>query len=59
MPEIPRLGEQLIQLKMITPQQLQTALKIQANDGGRLGPILISLGYVTRQEIEANLPDIR
>jgi len=53
------LGEQLILLKMITPQQLQTALKIQENDGGRLGPILISLGYVTRQEIEANLPDIR
>ncbi|MFY9812829.1 MAG: hypothetical protein WBL37_08875 [Dehalococcoidales bacterium] len=46
-------------MKMITPQQLQTALKIQENDGGRLGPILISLGYVTRQEIEANLPDIR
>ena len=48
MPEIPRLGEQLILLKMITPQQLQTALKIQENDGGRLGPILISIGYVTR-----------
>ena len=59
MPEIPRLGEQLILLKMITPQQLQTALKIQENDGGRLGSILLSLGYITRQEIEANLPDMR
>jgi hypothetical protein len=53
------LGEQLILRKIITQHQLQTALKVQQNDGGRLGPILIYLGYATRQEIEANLPDIR
>jgi hypothetical protein len=59
MTEIPKLGEQLILLKIITLQQLQHALKIQQNDVGRLGAILVSLGYVTQQEIEANLPDIR
>ena len=59
MADIPRLGEYLTLHKIITPQQLQTALKVQENDGGRLGTILLSLGYVTRQEIEANLPDIR
>ena len=59
MADIPRLGEYLILHKIITPQQLQIALKVQENDGGRLGTILLSLGYVTRQEIEANLPDIR
>lgn len=59
MADILKLGEQLILRKIITRQQLQTALKIQQNDGGRLGPILIYLGYATRQDIEANLPDIR
>ena len=59
MADIPKLGEQLILRKIITRQQLQTALKIQQNDGGRLGPILIYLGYAARQDIEANLPDIR
>ena len=59
MADIPRLGEYLILHKIITPQQLQIALKVQESDGGRLGTILLSLGYVTRQEIEVNLPDIR
>lgn len=59
MADIPKLGEYLILNKIITRQQLETALKIQENDGGRLGSILLSLGYVSRQEIEANLPDIR
>ena len=59
MADIPKLGEHLILRKVITPQQLATALKVQQNDGGWLGSILLSLGYGTRQEIEANLPDIR
>jgi hypothetical protein len=59
MADIPKLGEYLILHKIITPQQLATALKVQENDGGRLGSILLSLGYITRQEIEANLPDMR
>jgi hypothetical protein len=59
MAELPRLGEELIRRRIITPQQLQQALKIQQNDGGRLGPLLVSLGYVTQQEIDANVPDIR
>jgi hypothetical protein len=54
-----RLGEQLVQQRIISAQQLQTALKIQERDGGRLGSILVSLGYISQQEIEANLPDMR
>jgi glycosyltransferase XagB len=54
MASVPRLGEQLVLRKVITPQQLEKALEIQQNDGGRLGSILVSLGYATAREIEEN-----
>lgn len=47
-----RLGEDLILHNVITEQQLETALKIQEVDGGRLGPILASLGYATIEDID-------
>jgi hypothetical protein len=59
MDDMPKLGEYLIRRKLITRQQLETALKIQENNDGRPGSILLSLRYITRQKIEANLPDIR
>ena len=51
-----RLGEELILHKIITPQQLETALKVQEVDGGRLGPILTSLGYATIEDTDKFSP---
>jgi hypothetical protein len=46
-----KLGEILIHYKIITPEQLEEGLKIQKNNGKRIGEILISLGRVTQDEI--------
>ena len=46
-----RLGELLLGRKMITQEQLQHALKVQANKGGLLGQILVSLGYTTEEAV--------
>ncbi len=45
-----RLGEWLVQMGCITPQQLQEALEIQRTTGKRLGETLIELGYLTRED---------
>jgi len=41
-----RIGEILIRKGLITPEQLEEALEIQKRHGGRIGWILVSLGYV-------------
>lgn len=43
-----KLGERLIQVKAITPQQLKYAIRYQEQNGGRLGDILISLGFIEK-----------
>ncbi|MGA7878116.1 MAG: PilT/PilU family type 4a pilus ATPase [Desulfoferrobacter sp.] len=40
------LGESLVQEGLLTPEQLQHALKIQARRGQKLGSILVGLGYI-------------
>jgi type IV pilus assembly protein PilB len=50
-----RIGELLLKEKRITPQQLQEALKAQRQEGGKLGKILVSLGFVRDEEITALL----
>jgi type IV pilus assembly protein PilB len=50
-----RIGELLLKEKRITQQQLQEALKAQRQEGGKLGKILVSLGYVRDEEITALL----
>lgn len=45
-----RLGEWLVQMGRITPQQLQEALEIQRTTGKRLGETLVELGYITRED---------
>ncbi|MER3401728.1 MAG: type II secretion system protein GspE [Armatimonadota bacterium] len=45
-----RLGEWLVQMGVVAPQQLQEALELQRTTGKRLGETLIELGYITRDD---------
>ena len=57
-----RLGEMLVDAKVITPQQLQLALQAQLIYGGRLGTNLVELDYITERFLarflshELNIP---
>jgi|GEM_PF-27600 len=42
-----RIGDALVNAGVITLEQLQIALKQQSQKGGRIGSILIELGYIT------------
>ncbi|OGS19284.1 MAG: type IV-A pilus assembly ATPase PilB [Elusimicrobia bacterium RIFOXYA2_FULL_40_6] len=44
-----KLGEMLVNLGILTPEQLKEALEIQKQSGGKLGHILMQLGYVTEE----------
>jgi len=46
-----RIGEMLVREQLITPQQLQEAVRHQQADGGRVGQILVQLGYVRDEDI--------
>ncbi len=50
-----RLGDLLIEAKLISPNQLADALIHQQNHGGRLGSSLVTLGFLTEQALESNL----
>ncbi len=50
-----QIGELLLKSNYITPEQLETALQHQRQHGGRLGSILISLGYVEDDDITSLL----
>ncbi len=56
------LGDRLVEEKLITPEQLESALKLQQQQGGRLGDILLKKGLVKPEElaivlsIHLNLP---
>jgi len=45
------LGEILVERKVLTPEQLAQALKVQEKRGGLLGQILVSLGYASEEAI--------
>lgn len=45
------LGEMLVKNGIITPEQLETALKLQKEKGMRLGEILLELGYITSKDL--------
>jgi len=47
----PKLGEQLIEHGLINQTQLQQAIERQQAFGGRLGDVLIELGYVTHEQL--------
>ena len=46
-----KIGELLIECKVITQEQLKEGLKVQQEKGGLLGQILVALGYATEEVI--------
>jgi type II secretory ATPase GspE/PulE/Tfp pilus assembly ATPase PilB-like protein len=56
------LGDRLVEEKLITPEQMESAQAIQQQQGGRLGDILLKQGLVTPEQlaivfsIHLNLP---
>src|SRR4051812_29668971 len=46
-----RLGDLLLRDKLITPDQLAHANKVQRDTGGRLGSVLVKLGYVGEEDV--------
>jgi acyl-CoA synthetase (AMP-forming)/AMP-acid ligase II len=51
------LGLLLIEMGVITPEQLEEALTVQARTGERLGDVLIELGYTSRLAIHDALAE--
>src|SRR5713226_2574339 len=46
-----RLGEILVKENLITTEQLKKALEHQRQNGGKLGSVLMKLGYITDDQI--------
>ncbi len=46
-----RIGDLLINLGLITQEQLQTALKQQKSEGGKIGDILVKMGFLTETSL--------
>ena len=46
-----QIGELLVERKVITPEQLTQALKIQQEKGGLLGQILVTMGYASEEAV--------
>ena len=46
-----KIGELLLEERIITVEQLEAALKYQEQNGGRLGSVLVQLGYVYDEDI--------
>jgi hypothetical protein len=50
-----RLGEQLLERKIVTEAQLHDALERQRRKGGRIGDNLVALGFLSPEDLEAAL----
>lgn len=50
-----KLGDLLLRSKLITPDQLEAALKSQREEGGKLGEALVRVGVVTENDITETL----
>ena len=46
-----KLGEILVEKGLVTQKQILTALKKQREEGGRLGSILVGLGYISDSDL--------
>lgn len=51
MPAYKRIGERLIEAGLITPEQLEIALKEQEKTGELIGAILFSLGFISQKDL--------
>ena len=49
------LGQVFKLLELVTEGHVQEALQVQRKEGGRIGEILVRLGYVTADEVELAL----
>jgi hypothetical protein len=54
-PEKIRLGEVLVQQKLLSQEQLALALEEQKRSGRKLGRVLVELGFVTEEQISEAL----
>jgi len=54
-PEKVRLGEILVQQKLLTEEQLKSALELGKKSGRRLGRVVIDLGYASEEHISQAL----
>lgn len=52
------IGEMLLEVGIITKEQLQECLDEQKSTGGRLGGLLQSKGYVTEQQLMEVMEDV-
>src|SRR5438874_402525 len=43
-----RLGDIIVERGLVSPHQLEEALQVQRQSGGKLGEILVELGFITR-----------
>ena len=50
-----RLGDLLIRAKLVSPDDVAAALRLQAEQGGRLGDHLVSMGVISQQTLDAFL----
>lgn len=48
---INKLGRMLVSAKLVTEEQVEKALSQQQKEGGRLGSILVKLGYIQEQTL--------
>ena len=50
-----RIGQHLVNAKLVTEAQIQEALSLQKKEGGRLGSKLVKLGHITEEKFNAFL----
>src|SRR2546423_522618 len=43
-----RLGDIIVERGLVSPHQLEEALQVQRQSGGKLGEVLVELGFITR-----------
>lgn len=54
-PNVPRLGEHLLRLGLITPDQIEVALHEKARSGKLIGTVLVELGFIKEHDLTAAL----
>ena len=49
------LGQVLKDLELVTERQIQKALSVQRAAGGKIGELLVTMGYISREELTFGL----